>query len=429
MSSIKERMKMFDKKSTSDNPVLKKLVKKSPPSPGSFVRKKVAAAKGESKLTNSEDTPRRKSFNHAKTTPALTLTPKKVSIVAQRIAAAKAKAKKKEDDEKQAIEDQALAKKQRQMEATKKAKAKAAVAAKAAADLAQLEKEQDMALQKAKDEAKQAKITQAKKDKAALLKAKEIKDTETKNKAAAEKLKQKKQEEENKEQTKRDRAASLASKVEAAAAAGVAQRMQQETEEATNKSTTTASPISSKTSSSPSSTPTPSSSSTPSTSTSSPSSSTPTLSSGNVSVKRGKVAAMLAAKRNNAIKASTPETKQPSSKLKKKRSNKINALAGKLNFGAGGISPFGRGRPMSIAAPRSTPPGGLGGLACQPAHTRTRSKSTASEPMVTGTMNHATMGRPTLPKRRTPTPVKGGRRRRPASMRVTKTDMMSQLKK
>ena len=425
MSSIKERMKMFDKKSTSDNPVLKKLVKKSPPSPGSFVRKKVAAAKGESKLTNSEDTPRRKSFNRAKTTPA----PKKVSIVAQRIAAAKAKAKKKEDDEKQAIEDQALAKKQRQMEATKKAKAKAAVAATAAADLAQQEKEQDMALQKAKDEAKQAKITQAKEDKAALLKAKEIKDTETKNKAAAEKLKQKKQEEENKEQTKRDRAASLASKVEAAAAAGVAQRMQQETEEATNKSTTTASPISSKTSSSPSSTPTPSSSSTPSTSTSSPSSSTPTLSSGNVSAKRGKVAAMLAAKRNNAIKASTPETKQPSSKLKKKRSNKINALAGKLNFGAGGISPFGRGRPMSIAAPRSTPPGGLGGLACQPAHTRTRSRSTASEPMVTGTMNHATMGRPTLPKRRTPTPVKGGRRRRPASMRVTKTDMMSQLKK
>ena len=405
MSSIKERMKMFDKKSTSDNPVLKKLVKKSPPSPGSFVRKKVAAAKGESKLTNSEDTPRRKSFNRAKTTPA----PKKVSIVAQRIAAAKAKAKKKEDDEKQAIEDQALAKKQRQMEATKKAKAKAAVAATAAADLAQQEKEQDMALQKAKDEAKQAKITQAKKDKAALLKAKEIKDTETKTKAAAEKLKQKKQEEENKEQTKRDRAASLASKVEAAAAAGVAQRMQQETEEATNKSTTTASPISSKTSSSPSS--------------------TPTLSSGNVSAKRGKVAAMLAAKRNNAIKASTPETKQPSSKLKKKRSNKINALAGKLNFGAGGISPFGRGRPMSIAAPRSTPPGGLGGLACQPAHTRTRSKSTASEPMVTGTMNHATMGRPTLPKRRTPTPVKGGRRRRPASMRVTKTNMMSQLKK
>ena len=66
----------------------------------------------------------------------------------------------------------------------------------------------------------------------------------------------------------------------------------------------------------------------------------------------------------------------------KKHVNKINALAGKLNFGAGGISPFGRGRPMSIAAPRSTPPGGLGGLACQPAHTRTRSRSTASEPMV-----------------------------------------------
>tara|TARA_B110000208_G_C11752782_1_gene424099 strand:+ start:235 stop:681 length:447 start_codon:yes stop_codon:yes gene_type:complete len=147
------------------------------------------------------------------------------------------------------------------------------------------------------------------------------------------------------------------------------------------------------------------------------------------------VAAMLAQRRNNSSTTkSTPETKQSTSTSKfggKKRSGgKISALAGKLNFGPGGVSPFGRGRPMMMS-PKSTPPSG--GIPRIGQHRRMRSKSTSGAAGATTSssptdMVHQTMSRPTLPKRRAPTPKSKNKSRRPMSTRVTKADMLAQMK-
>jgi hypothetical protein len=165
-------------------------------------------------------------------------------------------------------------------------------------------------------------------------------------------------------------------------------------------------------------------------------------STGSISKKRNKVAAMLAkASSPNTPSTSTSETNTRIKKSSKKGGGKISALAGKLNFGVGGISPFGRG-PM-MRSPASTPSGGgLRRAYSSPngdssdgsgsAHVRNRSQSLTtptSSSVVSPSLVHATMNRPTLPRRRTPN--SGNRRsvRRPKSLRVTKKDMISQMKK
>ena len=139
-------------------------------------------------------------------------------------------------------------------------------------------------------------------------------------------------------------------------------------------------------------------------------------------MKRGKVAEMLARQKKAAADAkSTPEALPISVKKSggKRSGGKISALAGKLNFGIpSGMSPFGRGPPSggvspfgqrapSMISPQSLPMYNSP-MERRGGHNRTKSKSFTGGKgsATTSEMSHATMNRPALPRRRTPTPSK-----------------------